>query len=99
MQVILMDKVANLGNLGDVVKVRQGYARNYLIPRGFAKRASAENMKVFAERRAELEKVGERLKALKLTMRNAPLTQPSAYGVCIFTGRPAAEEILIARAY
>jgi large subunit ribosomal protein L9 len=57
MQVILMDKVANLGNLGDVVKVRQGYARNYLIPRGFAKRASAENMKVFAERRAELEKV------------------------------------------
>jgi prolyl-tRNA synthetase len=48
---------------------------------------------------AELEKVGERLKALKLTMRNAPLTQPSSYGACIFTGRPAVEEILIARAY
>ncbi|GAM99406.1 prolyl-tRNA synthetase [alpha proteobacterium U9-1i] len=48
---------------------------------------------------SELEKVGERLKALKLTMRNAPLTQPSSYGACIFTGRPAVEEILIARAY
>jgi large subunit ribosomal protein L9 len=57
MQVILMDKVVNLGNLGDVVKVKQGYARNYLIPKGFAKRASAENMKVFEARRAELEKL------------------------------------------
>ena len=57
MQVILMDKVVNLGNLGDVVKVKEGYARNYLIPKGFAKRATAENMKVFEERRAELEKI------------------------------------------
>lgn len=57
MQVILMDKVVNLGNLGDVVKVKEGYARNYLIPKGFAKRATAENMKVFEERRAELERV------------------------------------------
>lgn len=57
MQVILMDKVANLGGLGDVVKVKEGYARNYLIPKGFAKRASAENMKVFEARRAELERV------------------------------------------
>lgn len=57
MQVILMDKVVNLGNLGDVVKVKEGYARNYLIPKGFAKRATAENMKVFEERRAELEKL------------------------------------------
>jgi large subunit ribosomal protein L9 len=57
MQVILMDKVVNLGNLGDVVKVKEGYARNYLIPHGFAKRASAANMKVFEERRAELERI------------------------------------------
>ncbi len=57
MQVILMDKVVNLGNLGDVVKVKEGYARNYLIPKGFAKRATAENMKVFEARRAELEKI------------------------------------------
>lgn len=57
MQVILMDKVVNLGNLGDVVKVKEGYARNYLIPKGFAKRATADNMKVFEERRAELERL------------------------------------------
>lgn len=46
-----------------------------------------------------LEKVGERLKALKLTIRNAPLAQPSSFGACIFTGAPGVEEILIARAY
>lgn len=57
MQVILMDKVANLGNLGDVVKVKEGYARNYLIPKGLAKRATPENIKVFEARRAELEKI------------------------------------------
>jgi large subunit ribosomal protein L9 len=55
MQVILMEKVANLGNLGDVVKVKDGYARNYLIPQGKAKRATEENRKVFEARRAELE--------------------------------------------
>jgi prolyl-tRNA synthetase len=48
---------------------------------------------------AGLEDVGARLKALKLTIRNAPLAQPAAYGTCIFTGAPAVEEILIARAY
>jgi large subunit ribosomal protein L9 len=64
MQVILMDKVVNLGNLGDVVKVKEGYARNYLIPHGFAKRATDENMKVFEARRAELERIaGEKLAA------------------------------------
>jgi len=57
MQVILMDKVVNLGNLGDIVKVKEGYARNYLIPKGFAKRATDENKKVFEERRAELERI------------------------------------------
>ena len=56
MQVILMEKVANLGNLGDVVKVKDGYARNFLIPHGKAKRATEENLKTFEARRAELEK-------------------------------------------
>lgn len=56
MQVILMEKVANLGNLGDVVKVKDGYARNFLIPQGKAKRATDENLKAFEARRAELEK-------------------------------------------
>lgn len=56
MQVILMEKVHKLGQLGDVVKVKDGYARNYLIPQGKAKRATAANIKAFAERRAELER-------------------------------------------
>ncbi|HVP08103.1 MAG TPA: 50S ribosomal protein L9 [Burkholderiales bacterium] len=56
MQVILMERMANLGNLGDVVKVKDGYARNYLIPQGKAKRATAENLKAFEAKRAELEK-------------------------------------------
>ena len=55
MQVILMEKMANLGQLGDVVKVKNGYARNYLIPTGRAKRATEENKAEFAARRAELE--------------------------------------------
>ena len=57
MQVILMEKVANLGNLGDVVKVKDGFARNFLIPQGKAKRATPENIKHFEGRRAELERV------------------------------------------
>ncbi len=56
MQVILMEKVANLGELGEVVKVKDGYARNFLIPQGKAKRATEANPKAFESRRAELEK-------------------------------------------
>src|SRR3954447_24376950 len=56
MQVILMEKVANLGNLGDVVKVKDGFARNFLIPKGKAKRATEENVKAWEPRRSELEK-------------------------------------------
>ena len=56
MQVILLQKVANLGNLGDVVKVKDGFARNFLIPQGKAKRATEANLKAFEARRAELEK-------------------------------------------
>ena len=56
MQVILLEKVANLGQLGDVVKVKDGFARNYLIPHGKARRATPENLAEFEKRRAELEK-------------------------------------------
>jgi len=55
MQVILMEKMANLGQLGDVVKVKNGYARNFLIPQGKAKRATENNVAEFAVRRVELE--------------------------------------------
>ena len=56
MQVILLDKVVNLGILGDVVKVKDGYARNFLIPTGQARRATAAAKAEFEARRAELEK-------------------------------------------
>jgi large subunit ribosomal protein L9 len=57
MQIILMEKVVNLGNLGDLVKVKDGYARNFLIPRGMAKRATPAAKAEFEARRAELEKL------------------------------------------
>jgi large subunit ribosomal protein L9 len=57
MQVILLEKVANLGNLGDVVRVKDGYARNFLIPTRQARRATEAAIKEFANRRAELERV------------------------------------------
>jgi large subunit ribosomal protein L9 len=56
MQVILLEKVANLGNLGDVVKVKDGYARNFLIPTRRARRATDAALKEFEAKRAELEK-------------------------------------------
>mgnify|MGYP000930771910 CR=1 FL=1 len=56
MQIILLEKVANLGNLGDVVKVKDGYARNYLIPQRKAKRATPAALAEFEVKRAELEK-------------------------------------------
>lgn len=72
MQVILLEKIVNLGNLGEVVKVKDGFARNYLIPTKRARRATEAAIKEFEDRRAELEKaaadkltaaqsVGERL--------------------------------------
>ena len=57
MQVILMERVVNLGGLGDVVKVKDGYARNFLIPQRKARRATEAALKEFEARRAELEKV------------------------------------------
>ncbi len=55
MQIILLEKIANVGNLGDVVKVKDGYARNFLIPQGKARRATPENIKLLEAKRAELE--------------------------------------------
>jgi large subunit ribosomal protein L9 len=57
MQIILLEKVANLGNLGDVVKVKDGYARNFLIPTRRARRATDAALKEFEAKRAELEKL------------------------------------------
>ncbi|WP_374247163.1 50S ribosomal protein L9 [Zoogloea sp.] len=79
MQIILLDKVVNLGGLGDVVKVKDGYARNFLIPQGKAKRANAANLAEFEARRAELERLaaeqlaaaqaqGEKLEGLAVTV-------------------------------
>ena len=59
MQVILLDKIGNLGNLGDVVKVKDGYARNYLIPQRMARRATAAAIEEFEAKRAELEKLAD----------------------------------------
>jgi large subunit ribosomal protein L9 len=79
MQIILLEKVANLGNLGDIVKVKDGYARNFLIPTKRARRATETAIKEFEARRAELEKVaaeklaaaqavGEKLTGLTVTV-------------------------------
>ena len=57
MQIILLDKVVNLGNLGEIVKVKDGYARNFLIPTGRARRATAAAKEEFEAKRAELEKI------------------------------------------
>ena len=67
MQIILLEKVVNLGNLGEVVKVKDGYARNFLIPSGQARRATATAIQEFEARRAELEKAAqEKLASLNL---------------------------------
>jgi len=79
MQIILLEKVVNLGSLGDVVKVKEGYARNFLIPKGMARRATPAAMAEFEVKRAELEKIqaeklaeaqafGEKLKDIKVTI-------------------------------
>ncbi len=77
MQIILLEKVANLGQLGDVVKVKDGYARNFLIPTGKAKRATESNLKEFEVRRVELEKV----QAEKLVIAQARAEKLEGYRV------------------
>ena len=59
MQVILLDRISNLGKLGEVVRVRDGYARNFLIPKGLAKRATQSAVAEFKKRREEIEKAAE----------------------------------------
>ena len=67
MELILLEKVKNLGDLGDTVKVKPGYGRNYLLPQGKALPATAENRKVFEERKAELiRKASDSLNAAKM---------------------------------
>lgn len=68
MQIILLEKVVNLGTLGDIVRVKDGYARNFLIPSGKARRATESAIKEFEARRAELEKLqAEKLAAAQAT--------------------------------
>ena len=72
MQVILLDKVANLGSLGDQVNVKAGYARNFLVPQGKAVPATKKNIEFFEARRAELEaKLAEVLQLLMLALRKS----------------------------
>ena len=81
MQIILLEKIANLGNLGDVVKVKDGYARNFLIPSRQARRATESAIKEFEVKRAELEKAAaEKLAAAaamgeKMSGRTVHITQ------------------------
>ena len=81
MQIILLEKVVNLGNLGEIVKVKDGYARNFLIPSGSARRATEANKAEFEAKRAELEKAAaEKLAAAqaegeKLAGSNVKLSQ------------------------
>ncbi len=103
MQIILLEKVVNLGNLGDVVRVKDGYARNFLIPSRQAKRATANAIKEFEVRRAELEKaaadklaasqaVGEKLAGSK-----AKLTQKAGVDGRLFgsvTNHDIADELV-----
>ncbi|MFN3736981.1 50S ribosomal protein L9 [Hydrogenophaga sp.] len=102
MQVILLDKVVNLGALGDVVKVKDGYARNFLIPSGRARRATQSAIAEFEARRAELEKaaaaklaeaqaLGEKLASVSLK-----LTQKAGVDGRLFgsvTNHDVAEEL------
>lgn len=77
MQVILLEKIVNLGNLGDLVTVKPGYARNYLVPQGLATVATEDNKKAFEGRRLELEKAS----ADKLQAAQARATELSGQSV------------------
>src|SRR4030088_1668647 len=94
MQIILLEKVANLGNLGDVVKVKDGYARNYLIPQRTARRATATAIKEFEDKRVELEKLAaDRLSAAqalgeKMSGRTVHITQKAGVDGRLFRSVP-----------
>ena len=102
MQIILLDKVVNLGNLGEIVKVKDGYARNFLIPTGRARRATTAAKAEFETRRAELEKAAaEKLAAAqaqgeKLAGSSVKLTQKAGVDGRLFgsvTNQDIAEEL------
>jgi len=103
MQIILLDKVVNLGTLGDVVKVKDGYARNFLIPAGRAKRATANAIKEFEVRRADLEKAAaaklaaSQAEGEKLAGTSVKLTQKAGVDGRLFgsvTNHDIAEELV-----
>ena len=102
MQIILLDKVVNLGTLGEVVKVKDGYARNFLIPSGRARRATAAAIKEFEVKRAELEKVAaaklaeSQAQGAKLAGTTAKLTQKAGVDGRLFgsvTNHDIAQEL------
>jgi large subunit ribosomal protein L9 len=102
MQIILLDKVVNLGNLGDIVKVKDGYARNFLIPEGRAKRATESAKAEFEAKRAELEKAAAaklaeaQAQAAKLEGANVKITQKAGVDGRLFgsvTNFDIAEEL------
>ena len=102
MQVILLEKVVNLGNLGEIVKVRDGYARNFLIPQGRARRATDANKAEFEAKRAELEKAAAaklaeaKTQGEKLAGTNVKITQKAGVDGRLFgsvTNYDIAEEL------
>ena len=102
MQIILLEKVANLGNLGEVVKVKDGYARNFLIPTGAARRATEGAVKEFEARRAELEKAAaaklsaSQSEAEKLSGKSVSITQKAGVDGRLFgsvTNHDIADEL------
>ena len=102
MQVILLEKVINLGNLGEIVKVRDGYARNFLIPTGRARRATEANKAEFEAKRVELEKQaaaklsGAQAQGEKLGGQTVKLTQKAGVDGRLFgsvTNNDIAEEL------
>jgi large subunit ribosomal protein L9 len=102
MQVILLEKVINLGNLGEIVKVRDGYARNFLIPQGRARRATETNKAEFEAKRVELEKQAatklsdSQAQGAKLSGQTVKLTQKAGVDGRLFgsvTNNDIAEEL------
>lgn len=102
MQIILLDKVVNVGALGDIVKVKDGYARNFLIPSGRARRATEANKAEFAAKRAELEKAAaaklaeSQTQGEKLSGASIKLTQKAGVDGRLFgsvTNHDIAEEL------
>ncbi len=91
MQIILLEKIDNVGSLGDLVDVRAGFARNFLLPQGKAEMATKENVEAFAQRRAELEKQqaealavaqgrAEKLNGMKITITSRSGTEGKLFG-------------------